>query len=152
MKLVVKLAVLLLSLVVPLVVVAQTADVDWIRGTDFSRCHSFTWATGAYPIQDPDASLGMARAIQDELEGKGVKFVSPQEKFDTFVAYNAIINPDVKDVTKKVITIKVMLFDAKNNNIVWRAGGYVSLVNDRQENIKAVRALLTSMFQKYPPA
>lgn len=147
-----KLAVSLLGLIVSLTAAAQKVEFDWVRGTDFSQFHTFTWATGAYPIQDPDASLGIASEIHHELAGKGVKSVTPQDKFDIFVAYTAIINPDVQDASKKVITLKVMIFDARNNNIVWRAGGYVGLVNDRHENVKAVRGLLTSMFQKYPPS
>ncbi len=152
MKLTVSFAVLLLCLLVPVVIAAQTTDVDWARGTDFSRIHTYTWATAAYPIQDPDASLGMARAVQDELAAKGVQFVDPQQKFDVFVTYNAKINQDPQDTSRKLITLKVRIFDSRNNTVIWVAGGYIALVNDKLQNRRNVRALLAAMFQKYPPS
>jgi hypothetical protein len=129
---------------------AQTTDVDWVRGTDFSKFHTFTWATGAYPIQDPDANLGFARAVQEELEHKNVKFVDPQQKFDVFVTYNARVSPDPKDSSRNLITVQVRIFESRNNTVIWRAGGVTTLAKDRDENRKNVRELLASMFQKYP--
>ena len=153
MKLATSFAILLLCLLVPVVVAAQTAEVDWVHGTDFSRFHTFTWATGAYPIQDPDASLGMARTVQSELEAKGVQFVDPQQKFDVFVTYNVKINPDALNPGQQIITVKLSIFDSRNNTAVWRAGGYIALVNDdKEQNRRNVRALLAAMFQKYPPS
>ena len=152
MKLAIRLAALLLCLLAPAVVAAQTAEVDWVHGTDFSRFHTFTWATGAYPIQDPDANLGMAAAVQDELGAKGVQYAGPQDKFDLFVTYNAVINPDAQGTARKVITIKVRIFDARNNTRIWIAGGYVALVDDLEENRRNVRALLAEMFRQYPPS
>ncbi len=151
MKLVIRLAVLLLCLLVAAIVTAQTAEVDWVRGTDFSRFRTFTWAKAPYPIQDPDASLGMARAVQEELEAKGMQYVGPQQKFDAFVSYNAKINPDPQDMSRKTVTLKLLIFDARNNNVIWRAGGYVALVDDKLQNRRNVRDLLANMLQKYPP-
>ena len=152
MKLAIRFAVLLLCLGIAAVVAAQTTEVDWVRGTDFSRFHTFTWATAPYPIQDADASLGMARAVQSELESKGVQFVGPQQKFDVFVTYNVIINPDVQQPSRKLITVKLRIFDSRNNTVIWRAGGYVAVVDDKLQNRRNVRALLAEMFQKYPPS
>ncbi len=130
---------------------AQDTQVDWARGTDFSRFHTFTWATAAYPIQDPDANLGMARAVRDELEAKGVQFVGPQEKFDLFVTYNAKITTDVQDSSRRLLAVQVRIFDSRNNNVIWRAGGNVALVTDNDQNRRNVRTLLAELFQKYPP-
>lgn len=152
MKLVRRLAILLLCFLVPVVVAAQTAEVNWVRGTDFSQFRTYTWATPAYPIQDPDANLGMAAAVQEELEGKGLRFVGPQQKFDVFVTYNAVINPDAQATARKIITIKVRIFDARNNTRIWMAGGYVGLVDDLQQNRQNVRALIAEMFRQYPPS
>ncbi len=151
MKLVIRFALLLLCLLIPGILIAQTVEVDWVRGTDFSRFRTFTWAKAPYPIQDPDASLGMARAVQEELEAKGVQYVSPQQKFDAFVSYNAKINPEPQDMSRKTITLKLLIFDARNNNVIWRAGGYVALGNDKLQNRRNVRELLASMLEKYPP-
>ncbi len=144
-------AALLSCLLLAAVVAAQTSEVEWVHGTDFSRFHTFTWAKPPYPIQDPDASLRMARVIQEELENKGVLLVDQRQKFDLFVAYNAIINPDVQDPSRRLITLKLRIFDSRNNTVIWRAGGYLALLNDKEQNRRQVRALLASMFQKYPP-
>lgn len=153
MRINVRLAVpLLLCVFASLVAVAQTTDVDWVRGTDFSRFHTFTWATGAYPIVDPDASLGMALAVQSQLEQKGVKYVDPQQRFDLFVTYNAQINPDVQDSSRKTVTLQVRIFDSRNNTVIWRSGGFLPLTNDKQQNRSKLRELLARMFDKYPPS
>jgi len=131
---------------------AQTTDVDWARGTDFSQIHTFTWATGAYPINDPDVNLGFAVAVQEELERKNVRYVDPQQKFDVFVTYNARVSPDPKDSSRNIITVQVRIFDSRNNSVIWRAGGFTTLVKERAENRKNVRELLASIFQKYPPS
>ena len=151
MKLAIRFAIFLLCLLVPAVLAAQTVDVDWVHGTDFSRFHTFTCATGAYPIQDPDASLGMALAVQDQLEAKGVQYVGPQQKFDCFVTYNVKLNPDPQNSSRTIVTVKLSLFDSRNNSSVWRAGGYFTATSDKAENRRQVRALLDQMFQQYPP-
>jgi subtilisin family serine protease len=151
MKTATRFAVPLLFLLIPIIVAAQTTDVDWDHSTDFSRLRTFTWATGAYPIQDPQPSLGMARAVQEELQAKGVQFVGPQQKFDAFVTYDAQVNPDPQDSSRQTITVTVRILDAPNNTVVWRAGGYVALVDDKQQNRSNVRALLATMFQQYLP-
>lgn len=152
MKLVIKFALVLLCVVISGVAAAQNPQVDWIRGTDFSRFHGFTWATGVYPIQDPDASLGMARAVQDELQAKGVQFVSPQQKFDVFVTYVAKINQDPQNLSQNIVTINIRIFDSRNNSVIWSAGGYATLGKDKAHNQSNVRDLLAQMFAKYPPS
>ena len=143
------LAVLVLCLVAP--VAAQTAEVDWAHGTDFTQFRTFTWATGAYPINDADVSLGMANAVQDELAAKGVEFVDPKRKFDVFVTYNIKVNQDVHDTSRQVIVVALRIFDSKNNNVIWRAGGNVAVVDDQNKNRANVRALVAAMFAQYPP-
>ena len=144
-------AVLLPCLLLAAMAAAQTSEVEWVHGTDFTRFRTFTWAKPPYPIQDPDANLGMQRAVQEELENKGVLLVDQRQKFDLFVTYNAVINPDVQDPSRKLITIKLRMFDSRNNTVIWRAGGYVDLGGDRQQARSKVRALVASMFHKYPP-
>lgn len=151
MKLAVGLAVLLLSLVLPADLAAQTVEVDWVHGIDFHQFHTFTWAIAAYPIQDPDANLGMAQAVQQELEAKGVRYTEPAQRFDVFVTYNAKINQDPTDLSRQRITLKLHIFDSRNNNIIWRAGGYVTLGSDKQQNRENARALIAAMLRQYPP-
>lgn len=147
-----RLGVLLLFLCVPVLPAAQTAEVDWIRGTDFAQFHTFTWATAFYPIQDPDANMRMAAAVRDELEAKGVSYVDPQQKFDVFVTYNAAITQDPQELSHRTLTIKLRIFDARNNTVIWRAGGFTAIVGDQPRDRNNVRALLATIFEHYPPA
>ncbi len=153
MKRVFMLAVLLLSVfALAGVATAQTAQVDWVHGTDFSRFHTFTWAKAGYPIQDPAPNLAMAGAVQEELEAKGVQYVGPEQRqFDLFVTYNAVVNPDPQEPSRQVLTLKLRIFDSRNNNIIWRAGGYFTLTGDWQQDRSNARALLAEMFRQYPP-
>ncbi len=146
-------AVVLFCLSFTLAAPAQDVQTDWVRGTDFSRFHTFTWATGAYPIEDGEVALKMAYAVQTELEGKGISYVAPSDKFDCFVTYNLVINPDTQKPGSSIITVQLRLFDSKNNTVVWRAGGYVPLVpNNLPQNRKNVKELVGRMFAKYPPS
>jgi hypothetical protein len=151
MKLATSCAFLLFSLLTAFAALAQTTHVDWVRGTDFGRFHTFTWATAAYAIQDPDANLGMARAVREELEAKGMQFVAPDQKFDVFITYNAKINQDPQDLSRELITLNVRIFDSRNHTVIWSAGGYVALGNNKPQNRSNVRGLLAEMFKKYPP-
>jgi|GEM_PF-6505639 len=129
---------------------AQTVKVDSVHGTDFSQFHTFTWATSHYPINDPNANVGMANAIQSELSNKGVQFVDATSKFDVFVTYNAKTTQDPKNTSKQILTLSVRIF-AGNNTVVWSAAGSVPWVKDKAQNGQNARALITSMFEQYPP-
>jgi len=148
-----KLAVVAVCLIAPVVIIGQSQNpqVDWLRGTDFSHIHSFTWATAVYPIQDPDINLGLARAVQDELEAKSVQYVSSDQKFDVFVTYNAKVNQDPANLSQNLLTLNVRIFDAKNNSAIWSAGGYIALGKDKAQNRSKAHELLDEMFKKYPP-
>jgi len=129
---------------------AQTVKVDWVRGTDFSKFHTFTWATSRYPINDPDANLGMANAVKDELSAKGVQYVDPKSTFDVFVTYNAKTTQDPKNTSKQILTLSVRIF-AGNNTVIWSASVNVPWVNDKAQNGQNARALIATMFAQYPP-
>ncbi len=152
MKLFLTFAFILLCLLVPVVAAAQTTQVEWDHGANFSSFHTFTWAVGPYPIQDPDASMGMLNAVRDELEAKGVRYVDAKQPFDTFVTYNARITTDPQDSSRRILTLNVRIFRAQDNTIVWTAGGNFVMGDDKEQNRSRARALLAEMFQNYPPA
>lgn len=153
MKLLAAVAVVFLFLSFGLTATAQDVQTDWVRGTDFTRYHAFTWATGAYPIQDGESALKMAYAVQSELLEKGIRYVGPNDKFDCFVTYNLVINPDPQKPGSSIITVQLRLFDAGNNTVVWRAGGFVPVVpNNLPQNRAHVKELIAKMFAKFPPS
>lgn len=144
-------ALLLLCLTLPLLAAAQTTQVEWDHGANFSSFHTFTWAVGPYPIQDADASMGMLTAVRDELEAKGVRYVDPKDPFDTFVTYNARMTADPQDSSRRVLTLNVRIFRAQDNTIVWTAAGNFTMSDDKEQNRSRARALLAELFQQYPP-
>jgi hypothetical protein len=131
---------------------AQNPHVDWVRGTDFTKFHTFTWAKAHYAIQDPYANLSLATALQDELEAKSVHFVAPEQKFDVFVTYTVRINQDTVNLSQNILTMNIRIFDSRNNAVVWSAGGFTPMGKDNSENRRKARELLGQMFQKYPPS
>jgi len=146
-------AVVLFCLSFAIAAPAQDVQTDWVRGTDFSRFHTFTWATGQFPIQDAEVDLKMADAVRADLQAKGINYVGPNDKFDCFVTYNLAINPDPQNTGGNIITVQLRLFDSKNNTVVWRAGGFVPVVpNNLPQNRKNVKAVIAKMFAKYPPS
>ncbi|HTK96300.1 MAG TPA: DUF4136 domain-containing protein, partial [Terriglobales bacterium] len=60
-------------------------------------------------------------------------------------------NQDVHDTSQQVIVVALRIFDSRNNNVIWRAGGNVAVVADKDQNRANVRALLAAMFAQYPP-
>jgi len=149
LKLVALMAMILLFL--PSVTQGQQLKVEWDHGVDFWHFHTYTFAPAPYAIRDPDVLLGMGLAVGEELEAKGLRFVSSQQKnYDVFVAYNAQILPDPQDSSRRLMVIAVNILDSRNNTI-WRAGGNVTLGNDNAENRRNVRRMLGAMFHKYPP-
>ena len=150
MKLMIRLAILISLL--PVAALAQDVDVEWDRGIDFSQVHTYTWAKEFYPINDPVPNLRMAIAVAEELQAKGLRIVPPgRETYDVFVTYNAQIVQDPKDSSRKLVVIRARIFDSKNNNQIWRAGGTIALENDQAENLRSARRIVAAMFQKYPP-
>ena len=141
----------LLIVAVSLFAEAQNPHVEWVRGTDFERFRTFTWASAAYAVQDPAANFGLARAVQSELEEKMVRFVEPQDKFDCFVTYNAKVNQDSRNSSQNVLTLNVRVFDSRDNSVVWSAGGYATFNGDKAQNYRNALELLHRMFQRYPP-
>lgn len=132
---------------------AQDVEVEWERGTDFSQFHSYTFAKEYFPINDVAANLGMALAVGEELEAKGLRLVAPKQKtYDLFVSYNARIVPDPQDSSRKSIVLRVRIFNSKDNNLIWHAGGSVPLQKDNADNQRNVRQKLAAMFQQYPPS
>ena len=122
------------------------------REIDFGQFHTYTWAKEFCPINDPVPNLGMAVAVAEELEAKGMRIVPPgRETYDVFVTYNAQLVQDPKDSSRNLVVIRARIFDSKNNNQIWRAGGTIVLGDDQLENLRSARRIVAAMFQKYPP-
>src|SRR5215467_5659203 len=66
--------ILLLILLAASVAVAQKVNIDWDRGTDFSKFHTYAWQTSP----DPAKGLWPQRVIDGvntQLQAKGFKLV-----------------------------------------------------------------------------
>ena len=111
-------------------------------GSEFTAPH-----TASIALRVPDVE-----AARRELEAKGVGYVPDNQKFDIFVTYNAMVNPDPMNYSKKILTLKIRIFDSRNNNLIWQSGGYIPLGTDRQQNRMSARKLLAQLFEKYPPS
>src|SRR5438270_5336632 len=105
---------------------AQKVMVDSVRGTDFNHFTRFTWATGAFPINDQEMNTAMAGLVKGELEAKGLRYVSSEQRFDAIVIYDAKLTESPQNSMEKFITINVRIADSRTNSVVWSAGGYTA--------------------------
>ena len=139
---------LLLLLVLALPASTQEVLVDYDHSVDFTRYHTYAWATGVYPVQDQQWNQRLALYINAELAAKGVARILPEKNFDLFVSYNlnVVLGPDQQQIMK----ITVRIADARNNQVVWRAAANDKYSGDEQQNIQTARALVQAMFAQFP--
>jgi len=73
---------------------AQTVKVDFEKGTDFSRYKTYDWVPGQTPAENPVNHIRITRAVERELELKGLK--KSMETPDLRVTYLAKIEKKLK--------------------------------------------------------
>ena len=148
--------ILLLTAIVALLVTAapaQTVDVDWIRGTDFTAFKTYAWETQrVFPVNDPLARAHFVDVIGSELAAKGLRQSGANAKFDLIVVWNARLQQDLQDTSKQTVTIQIGLADPSNNRVLWRAGAFSQITGDDARDAAIYQDLVHQMFQQSPPA
>ena len=71
--------------------VAQKVNIDWDRGTDFSKFHTYAWQTGPEPAKGlwPQRVID---GVNTQLQAKGFKLVDSNP--DLWVVYTSHIHKD----------------------------------------------------------
>ena len=68
---------------------AQHVNVDWQRGTDFSKFKTYAWGESQNPIQDDMWAQRVVGLIEDQLKAKGLATVDADVDPSLTVVYNA---------------------------------------------------------------
>lgn len=145
----------------------QNVNVDWQRGTDFSKFKTYAWEQSQNPIRDPLWNQRVIGMIDEQMAAKGLQKVAPEAKPDLFVMYSAGIRQNVSwqgfrtgvfmasgSISQNIEnegTLVVDLADPQQKTIVWRGMSEQTLSNKSEKNIEKVQKIVSKMFAKYPP-
>jgi len=154
--------------------VAQKVNIDWDRGTDFSKFHTYAWQTSP----DPAKGLWPQRVIDGvntQLQAKGFKLVDSNP--DLWIIYTSHIHKDQQVVgtgytmgpgwgwgwwggpttttyntyTYKQGTLVVEIADANGHTLLWRGSATDSVSDNSNKNIKKLNNAISKMFKNFPP-
>jgi hypothetical protein len=151
------------------VALAQKVNVDWQRGTDFSKYKTYAWGPPQHPVNDPLWNQRIVEQIDSQLTAKGLKKVSADQKPDLLVGYNAGVQQNVswtgyrtggpfmggmgrvEPEVQKEGTLAVDLADPQQKMVIWRGTSTKTLADKSEKNIKNLQKMIGKMFEKYPP-
>lgn len=158
---------LMLICMISAVAFAQNVNVDWMRGTDFSKFKTYAWGVSPRPVNDPLWHQRVIDNIDGALAGKGLQKVDINANPDMIVVYSAGIRQNVSyqgyamgwwnrtgsisQVVENEGTLIVDLADPRQKTILWRGTATETLSDKSDKNIQKLQKMVSKMFQKYPP-
>jgi uncharacterized protein DUF4136 len=129
--------------------------VDWVRGTDFSKCKAYAWGTSRQMTPDPKHTI--EEIIEATLQSKGLKKVGMDAKPDLIVAFsggNQLVYPIqgyLKNPLVKQGTLVVELADPQLKKAVWWGIADDTLTDNPDKYAALIQKKVSKMFEKYPP-
>lgn len=146
---------------------AQDVNVDWQRGTDFSKFKTYTWGESQHPLKDDMWAQRVVGLIEDQLKAKGLTKVDAGASPSLTVVYNAGVKQNeslqgyrtglfmgsgsIQKVVENEGTLVVDMYDPAQKSHVWRGVAEETLSDKSDKNIKKVESMVKKMFEKYPP-
>ena len=166
--------VLSLTLLTAATLFAQKVNVDWDRGTDFSKFKTYAWQ----PSPDPAKGLWDQRVIDgvnQQLQAKGFQLVTANAQL--WVVYTAHIKREQQVVgtgynmgpywgwgywggpttttyntyTYKEGTLVVDIADNNGRTLLWRGSVTDTLADNSDKNIKKLNGAINKLFKNFPP-
>ena len=166
--------VLSLTLLTAATLFAQKVNVDWDRGTDFSKFKTYAWQ----PSPDPAKGLWDQRVIDgvnQQLQAKGFQLVAANPQL--WVVYTAHIKHEQQVVgtgynmgpywgwgywggpttttyntyTYKEGTLVVDIADNNGRTLLWRGSATDTLADNSDKNIKKLNNAISKLFKNFPP-
>ena len=128
-------------------------EVDWVRGTDFSKYKTYAWGATQQMTPNPHPRID----IQAALQAKGLQEVGMDASPNLIVAFsggNKLIyalqrypkNPIVKQGD-----LVVELADPQLKKALWWGIAYGILTDAADKDIPLIQKKISKMFEKYPP-
>jgi hypothetical protein len=129
--------------------------VDWVRGTDFSKCKTYAWGTARQTTPDPKHTI--EGAIDAALQAKGLQKVDMDANPSLIVAFSAGNKPVysiqgyLKNSIVKQGTLVVQLVDPQSKQSVWWGIAEDTLTDNADKYVALIQRTISKMFEKYPP-
>jgi len=129
--------------------------VDWVRGTDFSKCKTYAWGTARQMTPDPKHTI--EGAIDAALQAKGLQKVDMDANPSLVVAFSAgnklvySIQGSLKNPIVKEGTLVVQLADPQLKKALWWGIAEDPLTDDPDKYVGLIQKRISKMFEKYPP-
>jgi hypothetical protein len=166
-------AVVVLTMVLASMAVAQKTDIDWDRSANFANFHTYMWEPSPHPAHGL-WDQRIIDAVDKELQAKGLTKVDSNP--DLWVVYSNSIH-DQKEVigtnygfgagwgwgywgpsqttyntyVTKEGTLVMELADAKNKKLLWRGSATDTISDNSNKNISNLDKAVAKLFKNYPP-
>ena len=166
--------ILLLTLLAATATFAQKVNVDWDRGTDFSKFHTYAWQPSTHPAKGL-WDQRIIDGVNTQLQAKGLKLVDSSP--DLWVVYSNSIKKNQQVVgtgynmgpawgwgywggpttttyntyTTREGTLIVDIADANDHQLLWRGSATDTLSDNSDKNIKKLNNALNKLFKNFPP-
>jgi hypothetical protein len=129
--------------------------VDWVRGTDFSKCKTYAW--GISRQMTPDQKRTIEGTIEAALQAKGLQKVEIDANPSLIVAFSGgnklvySIQGSLKNPIVKQGSLVVELADPKLKKAVWWGIANDTLTDNPDKYVALIQTKISKMFEKYPP-
>jgi hypothetical protein len=129
--------------------------VDWVRGTDFSKCKTYAWGTVRQMTPDPKHTI--EGAIDAALQAKGLQQVEMDANPNLIVAFSAGNKPVysiqgyLKNPIVKQGTLVVQLADPQLKKALWWGIAEDTVADNPDKYVALIQKIISKMFEKYPP-
>jgi hypothetical protein len=168
-------AILTTALLLAAAAVAQKVNIDWDRGTDFSRFHTYAWQPSTHPAKGL-WDQRIIDGVNQQLQAKGLQLV--QSNPDLWVVYSNSIKKDQQVVgtgynmgpawgwgygwggpttttyqtyTTREGTLIVDIADANGHQLLWRGSATNTISDNSDKNIKTLNNMMNKLFKNFPP-
>ena len=145
-------------------------EVDYDKTADFGLYKTYAWVPFQEPAKNPANHIRIMRAVERELEAKGLTKADPPHGADLFIHYQGRVDkqtrstPTVKDSVWQpsnptfivnfdrieVGTLIVELWDGKSKDMVWKAKGS-EMLRRADQTPEQIDAMVTMLLAGYPP-
>ncbi len=159
---------LILTCLMSMGVLAQQVSVNYNHAQDFSQYHTYAWGSNnANQIRNSILAQVAQNDINAAMQGKGLQMVQESQNPDLLLTSNGGLRQQTSwnawgmrgwgggmgSITPQQNvegTFIVDLYDAKNQQLVWRGIAQNTLSNNGNKNQQMVGKAVTKMFQQYP--
>jgi hypothetical protein len=130
-------------------------QVDWVRGTNFSKCKTYAWGPSGQMTPDPKHTT--EGIIDAAVQAKGLQKVGIDANPSLIVAFSGgnklvySIQGYAKNPIVKQGTLIVELADPQLKRAVWWGIADDTLTGNPDKDLPLIQKKISKMFEKYPP-